>query len=113
MTTNIWNSSPCSSSQSSIRRSGKPAKFPIETYVDKSGDCADKSLLLAGILSREGYNVALLSFPKESHMAVGVVCPGADYKNTGYAFVETTQLSFVGVPQKRWRGAYHLYPDRS
>jgi hypothetical protein len=87
---------------------GNPAKFPIGTYVDKSGDCADKSLLLAGILSREGYNVALLSFPPESHMAVGVVCPGADYKNTGYAFVETTQLSFVGVPTETLAGGIPL-----
>jgi hypothetical protein len=87
---------------------GNPAKFPIETYVDKSGDCADKSLLLAGILSREGYQVALLSFPPESHMAVGVVCPGADYKNTGYAFVETTQLSFVGVPTETLEGGIPL-----
>lgn len=87
---------------------GNPAKFPIETYVDKSGDCADKSLLLAGILSREGYQVALLSFPPESHMAVGVVCPGVDYKNTGYAFVETTQLSFVGVPTETLDGGVKL-----
>lgn len=75
-----------------------PPKFPVETYVDKSGDCDDKSLLLAGLLSREGYNVSLLSFKPESHMAVGVVCPGGEYKNTGYAFVESTNLSFAGVP---------------
>lgn len=74
-----------------------PPKFPIETYVDKSGDCDDKSLLLAGILSREGYNVSLLSFTPEAHMAVGVSCPGGEYKRTGYAFIETTNLSFVGV----------------
>ena len=78
--------------------SESPPKFPVETYVDKSGDCDDKSLLLAGLLSREGYNVSLLSFVPESHMAVGVVCPGGEYKQTGYAFVETTNLSFDGVP---------------
>lgn len=78
--------------------SESPPKFPVETYVDKSGDCDDKSLLLAGLLSREGYNVSLLSFTPESHMAVGVVCPGGEYKQTGYTFVETTNLSFVGVP---------------
>jgi hypothetical protein len=88
--------------------SENPPKFPIETYVEKSGDCDDKSLLLAGILSREGYNVALLSFPNESHMAVGVVCPGTDYRNTGYAFVETTELSFVGVPTETLEGGAQL-----
>ena len=35
-----------------------PAKFPIETVVDRARDCDDKSLLLAGLLSREGYSVA-------------------------------------------------------
>src|SRR5208337_339916 len=88
--------------------SENPPKFPIETYVEKSGDCDDKSLLLAGILSREGYKVALLSFPNESHMAIGVVCPGTDYKNTGYAFVETTELSFVGVPTETLEGGIQL-----
>jgi len=78
--------------------SENPPKFPVETYVDKSGDCDDKSLLLAGLLSREGYNVSLLSFNPESHMAVGVVCPEGEYKNTGYSFVESTNLSFAGVP---------------
>lgn len=88
--------------------SENPPKFPIETYVEKSGDCDDKSLLLAGILSREGYKVALLSFPNESHMAIGVVCSGTDYKNTGYAFVETTELSFVGVPTETLEGGTQL-----
>ena len=78
--------------------SENPPKFPIETYEEKSGDCDDKSLLLAGLLSREGYNVSLLLFTPESHMAVGVVCPGGEYKQTGYAYIETTNLSFAGVP---------------
>lgn len=78
--------------------SENPPKFPIETYVDRSGDCDDKSLLLAGLLSREGYNVSLLSFTPEEHMAVGVACPDGEYKRTGYAFIETTNYSFVGVP---------------
>ncbi len=80
--------------------SQNPPKFPVETYTEKSGDCDDKSLLLAGLLSREGYNVSLLSFAPESHMAVGVVCPGGEYRQTGYAFIETTNFSFPGVPSR-------------
>ena len=87
------------------------AKFPVETYVDASGDCDDKSLLLAGILSREGYNVSLLSFTPESHMAVGIACPGGEYKQTGYAFVETTNLSFAGVPTDTLREGVPLRSD--
>jgi len=91
--------------------SENPPKFPIETYVDASGDCDDKSLLLAGILSREGYNVSLLSFTPESHMAVGVVCPDGEYRQTGYVFIETTNLSLVGIPTDILREGVPLQSD--
>ena len=92
-------------------REQNPAKFPIETVVDRAGDCDDKSLLLAGLLSREGYPVALLLFGPESHMAIGVGSDDYHYKNTGYAFVETTNFSFVGVPTDKLRGNLTLYSD--
>lgn len=72
-------------------------KFPVETYVDGEGDCDDKSLLLAGLLAREGYTVALLYFKPESHMAVGVTGYQCDYRDTGYGYVASTNLSFVGI----------------
>lgn len=75
-----------------------PAKYPVETVVDGSGDCDDKSLLLAGLLSHEGYNVSLLSFSPESHMALGIASTDALYRDTGYAYLETTNLSYVGIP---------------
>ncbi|MEN6609316.1 MAG: hypothetical protein ABFC24_00595 [Methanoregulaceae archaeon] len=79
-------------------------RFPVETYVDGSGDCDDKSLLLAGLLSREGYRVALLLFDPESHMAVGIADGTSGYDSTGYAYLETTSLSFVGIPPDSLRG---------
>jgi hypothetical protein len=88
-----------------------PPKFPVETFVDRSGDCDDKSLLLAGLLSQEGYNVSLLSFRPESHMAVGVVCPGGEYKQTGYSFIETTNLSFIGVPTGTLSEGLEIHSD--
>ncbi|MCG7854660.1 MAG: hypothetical protein MIO88_02270 [Methanoregulaceae archaeon] len=72
-------------------------KYPIETFVDGVGDCDDKSMLLAGLLAREGYAVSLLYFEPENHMAVGVACPGEPYRDTGYAFLESTNITFVGV----------------
>jgi hypothetical protein len=92
-------------------REQNPAKFPVETVVDRAGDCDDKSLLLAGLLSREGYPVALLLFVPESHMAVGVGSDKYLYKNTGYTFVETTNYSFVGVPTEKLGGNLTLYSD--
>lgn len=74
------------------------SRFPVETWVDQSGDCDDRSLLLAGILAREGYRVALLAFLPEAHMAVGIGCnPAYAYNNTGYAYLESTNISFVGA----------------
>jgi len=85
-----------------------PAKYPVETVVDGAGDCDDKSLLLAGLLSRENYRVALLSFSPESHMALGIGSTGSLYKDTGYAYVETTNLSYVGVPPEELNGGIVL-----
>jgi hypothetical protein len=76
----------------------KPVKFPIETVVDASGDCDDKSILLAALLSRENYDVVLFSFGPEAHMAVGIGSDQNRYKNTNYTFIETTNFSFVGIP---------------
>jgi hypothetical protein len=72
-------------------------KYPIETYHDREGDCDDKSMLLAGLLAHEGYSVALFYFGPEQHMAVGVACPETGYRDTGYAYIETTRVSLVGT----------------
>ena len=72
-------------------------RFPVETAVDGTGICSDKSLLLAGLLSHEGYAAALLHFGKENHLAVGIPAPsGFDFKKTGYAVIETTAVSYIG-----------------
>ena len=83
-------------------------KFPIETYADGRGDCDDKSLLLAGLLAREGYSVALLYFKPEAHMAVGVKGYRCDYRETGYGYVATTNVSLVGVPTSQLAGGVNL-----
>lgn len=86
-----------------------PAKFPIETVVDRAGDCDDKSLLLAGLLSREGYSVALLSFGPENHMALGVGSNGCQYGETNYTFLETTNVSYVGIVTEKLGDGASLY----
>ncbi len=75
---------------------GIPARFPAETLVDGTGDCDDKSLLLAGLLSREGYNVSLLFFLPEHHMAVGIAGGVPGYQDSGYLYIETTHPAYVG-----------------
>lgn len=73
-----------------------PPKFPVETAAEGTGDCDDKSLLLAAVLSRSGYDIALLDFVNESHMAVGIAGDQNTFGSTGYLYVETTEIRPVG-----------------
>jgi hypothetical protein len=86
-------------------------KFPVETIADGKGDCDDKSIILAGLLAREGYDVALLFFEPEKHMAVGIKADGCSYAATGYAFIETTNVSFVSVVPTEMEGGVVLTSD--
>lgn len=73
-------------------------KFPVETVYENSGDCDDKSLLAAALLSAEDYEVALLEFEEEEHMALGIRSSDCFYKGTGYAYVEVTDYNYPGWP---------------
>ena len=54
-------------------------RYPIETMIDcgigegpKGADCEDTVILLVSILQRMGYEVALLLYPDDEHMAASV-----------------------------------------
>jgi len=89
----------------------KNPKYPVETYVDGCGDCDDKSVLLAGLLSREGYRVSLLYFDPELHMGVGIDCGDEGYKDTGYGYIETTNVTLVGIIPPALQGNTVLSSD--
>ena len=86
-------------------------KFPVETVIETAGDCDDKSILLAGLLSREGYNVSLFYFPGDSHMAVGVAADESGFRGSGYLFIETTNVSLVGIPTEKFENGDALTSD--
>lgn len=71
-------------------------KYPLETIVDRGGDCEDTAILLAEVLRDLGYGTVLLKLDQASHMAVGVSgeegLPGSYYTYQGdqYYYVETT-----------------------
>lgn len=58
---------------------GEYPKYPVETLVDKEGDCEDFSILCAAILHRLGHRVALvlmdIAAQEGGHAALGVVPP--------------------------------------
>ena len=66
-------------------------RYPYMTLYDDTGVCCEKSVLLAYLLRELGYGVAVMDFEREQHTVVGIlVSPSYDYRDTGYAFVETT-----------------------
>jgi len=75
-----------------------PPKYPAELLVEGMGDCDDKSILIAGLLAREGYSVVLFKFGPESHMAMGIGSDTFPYKSTGYTYLEGMSLAYVGFP---------------
>lgn len=69
-------------------------RYPVETLVDRGGDCEDTSILMAALLDTMGYGVVFIEFPGE-HAAVGVLgedMPGCYYEYVGgkYYYLETT-----------------------
>lgn len=83
-------------------------RFPVETLVEATGLCGDKSVLLADLLAHEGYAAALLDFGPEKHMAVGVLGPGTAYNGSGYLFVETTSPCYVTDVPVEYAGGMRL-----
>jgi len=84
-------------------------KYPVETVYGNRGDCDDKSLLMAALLSHEGYDVVLFLFEPEEHMTVGVRSDGCSYMGTGYAIIETTSYAMVGWEEIQFEGLEELY----
>ena len=82
--------------------SAKEAKFTMETLYNKTGDCDDKSILLAKLLSHAGYQTCLFIYEEGQHMAVGLkVDENTDAYKDGYIFIETTGNSPIGdIPEK-------------
>ncbi|HZL06805.1 MAG TPA: hypothetical protein VFE45_15550, partial [Coriobacteriia bacterium] len=47
-------------------------QLPAEVLASRRGVCSEKSVLLAALLTREGYDTALIILDAEGHVAVGV-----------------------------------------
>ena len=82
-------------------------RYPIETMVDcgiskvedgaKGADCEDTVVLLVSILREMGYEVALLLYPEDEHMAAGVRITSELVENwSGY------KLTYYETDSKIW-----------
>jgi hypothetical protein len=86
---------------------GEYPNYPVETLVDKGGDCEDTAILTAALLQAMGYDAVLLRFSPATeggagHMAGGVAVTGVSggyyYSHGGktYYYLETTSSWPVG-----------------
>lgn len=66
-------------------------KYPLETLVEKKGDCEDQSILAAALLTALDYKVALLILPV--HVALGVA--GFDDKPGSRVIHPATGVSYL------------------
>lgn len=101
--------------------------LPSQALADRKGDCDVKSVLLAALLEKMGYDTALFYFDPSStgkdtgHMAVGIAfkrqeVPRRDYpvkyyefQGRNYYFAETTSEKPIGV-SAGWK-VTEIYPN--
>jgi len=98
-------------------------RYPLETLVDRQGDCEDMAILAAALLQRMHFDVVLLAFTEEQHMALGlcVTLPVTQHERTAfvwegkdYYYVEVTGPGWaVGEVPPRYRSAPVIIPLRS
>jgi len=69
-------------------------KYPIETFIERNGDCEDTSYLAASLVDASGYGSALVELP--GHMAVAIKAASSyngyyyELDDGRYYFFETT-----------------------
>jgi hypothetical protein len=93
-----------------VENSSPKRKYPIEVIYEKSGDSDEKSMLLANLLSREGYDVSLMVFEDLQFETIGIHVvndvPDSSLKvysdgKKDYIFIDASQPAFIGaVPRK-------------
>jgi hypothetical protein len=62
-------------------------RYPLEMLIDGQGDCEDAAILTAALVQYMGFDVVLLAFLLEHHMAVGIrVLPPRHQTRESYAW---------------------------
>jgi predicted transglutaminase-like cysteine proteinase len=81
-------------------------RYPVETLVEKKGDCEDSSVLYAAIMNNLGYDVVILFYTwiendeTVGHLAIGIKLEGdhgsfiEDKNSEKYYYCETTTKAF-------------------
>ena len=81
-------------------------RYPVEVIAGGSGTSIEKSMLLSGILSRQGYNTAFIYFP-DLHIAASGIGVHLATNNPSFrvfsdgrndfVYIETTETRLIGI----------------
>lgn len=99
-------------------------KYPIETLVEREGDCEDTAILMANLLRNYGYGTKLIYATEDmtggdagGHMAVGIKGEGdvrgtyyQDDNEDRYYFIETTASGVPIGKAPSWMNDAYLHP---
>jgi hypothetical protein len=81
-------------------------RLPAEVVASGFGLCSEKSFLLAALMVHEGYDTAFWVLESQNHVAPGVAVDSPlDFRGSGYAFIETTRIAYIGEISKENRAA--------
>ena len=78
-------------------------RYPLEMLIEQKGDCEDAAILTAALVKHMGFDVVLLAFLEERHMAVGIrVLPpqhedlqAYEWNGDLYFYLEPTSLGWA------------------
>jgi len=94
-------------------------RYPLETLVEHQGDCEDAAILAAALLRQMHFDVVLLAFLEERHMALGVrVLPPEPveaspvlWNGGSYYYLEPTTIGWqLGQIPEAYRSAPTILP---
>jgi hypothetical protein len=88
-------------------------RTPAGVILDGKGDCDEKSLLLLGMLHREGYDGAILLFTEKQHATAGIRIASVtqpsfrvfDAGGRKYVYIEMTRPTFIGLYRDEFAAA--------
>ena len=96
-------------------------RYPLETLVECKGDCEDAAILAAALLQQMRFEVVLLAFREENHMALGIRVvpptpvehPTYTWNGGAYYYLEPTSVGWeIGDIPDQYRSQPTLVPLR-
>ena len=84
---------------------GSRVRLPVEVVSSGFGVCSEKALVLGALMVHEGYRTGMWVLDSQNHVALGVASDAATFRGSGFAYIETTRVSYIGQVAEAYRAA--------